>query len=194
MNPFLAVIGIPLALGAAVLEPASAGRFRLLGEALAQADRMTGQWDPGQRDCAGFVRYLYRKSIPGNEPLWRDRQQAPVLFLTAEDLLAYNFDPVSKVPAANILETGDLLAFHLAHKPPAEAWHLMVVLRPPGMATDKTLVIYHNGAEGKDGQVRKVWLDDLQQGPPEWRPAISNPRFAGVFRWRGWSERFSRGR
>ena len=194
MNALLALLLLPLAIGAPTMESASAGRFRLLGEALAQAERITGQWDPGQRDCAGFVRYLYRKSVPGTDPLWLDRNKAPALFLSAEELLAYNFESLGKAPAAKTMETGDILAFHLAHKPPNEAWHLMLLLRPPGMATDRTLVVYHNGADGKEGQVRKVWLEDLQQGPPEWRPSVSNARFVGVFRWRGWSERFSKGR
>src|SRR5438132_429162 len=77
-----------------VVEPASAARFRMVAEALRQADNMTANWDPGQRD----------------------------------------------------------------------------------------------------GQVRKVWLDDMREGPPEWRPDTSNPRFVGTFRWRGWSKRFSGGR
>lgn len=195
MKNFFAILLLTAAAaGAPLPESASAARFRLLGEALTQADQVSGQWDKSQRDCAGFVRYLYRKSVPSTEPLWRDRAGEAAIFLTAGDLLAYNFRPVGKEPRKDSFETGDLLAFHLPHKPPAEAFHLMVLLRPPGTATDKTLVVYHNGAEGKDGHVRKVWLDDLQSGPPEWRPSAANPRFLGTFRWRGWSERFSKGR
>lgn len=178
----------------AVPEPASAARFRILNEALSQAEQMTGSWDPAQRDCAGFVRFLYRRAVPTDTPLWSGSDGKPALFLTADELLAYNFSALDKAPKDDGIETGDLLAFHLPQKPPTEAFHLMVILRPPGMAKDKTLVVYHNGAAGEEGKVRKVWLDDLRNGPPEWRPSPQNPRFLGTFRWRGWSERFSKGR
>ncbi len=189
----LLLLTICVSLPAAV-EPPSAARFRLLGEALLQAQAISGQWDKTQRDCAGFVRYLYRKSVPSSEPLWRTKEGALAPFLTAGELLAYNFDSISRGPQRDLIETGDLLAFHLPHKPPAEAFHLMVLLKPPAMAKDKTLVVYHNGGAGEDGQVRKVWLGDLVDGPPEWRPSSSNPRFLGTFRWKGWAERFSKGR
>lgn len=182
-----------LAFGA-VSEPSAAVRFRFLNEALVQADQVTGKWDPAQRDCAGFVRYLYRRAVPADLPLWKGRDGQPALFLMADELLAYNFVPLDKVPKDDGIETGDLLAFHLPEKPPTEAFHLMVLLRPPGMATDRTLVVYHNGASGEDGKVRKVWLDDLRSGPPEWQPSARNPRFLGTFRWKGWADRFSKGR
>jgi len=143
-------------------------RYRMVNEALAQAERVSADWDPGQRDCAGFVRFLYRK------------------FVSADELVAYNFTPVSRAPARDLLETGDILAFFDPNKPPADAWHLMLVLAPPGTAPDRPLVIYHNGASGPDAAVRKVWLDDLFTGPPEWRPDATNPSFIGTFRWNGW--------
>ncbi len=164
-------------------------RFRLLNEALAQAQSPRPDWDPGQRDCAGFVRFLYKKSVGEKGALWRDRSGRLVAFVTAEELLGYNFSPVSRAPADDRVETGDLLAFYNPEKPPSDAWHLMLLLRPPGAVPDRILVVYHNGGAGPDGAVRKVWLEDLATGPPEWRPAASNPRFLGTFRWNGWRER-----
>ncbi len=77
--PALALAGFMLGVGAGLLPPgdsrASAGfetgvrwtadamagaRYRLLREALAQAEKITPDWHPDQRDCAGFVRYLWR--------------------------------------------------------------------------------------------------------------------------------------
>ncbi len=192
-----AILLAPPALSLAVLvasaapprEPAGGARFRLLNEALAQAERPRADWDPGQRDCAGLVRFLYRKALGEKSALWRDRAGAAASFVTAEELLGYNFSPVSRAPAKDRIETGDLLAFYNPEKPPADAWHLMLLLNPPGAAPDRVLVVYHNGAAGPDAAVRKVWLDDLLAGPPEWRPAVSNPRFVGTFRWNRWQPR-----
>jgi uncharacterized protein len=178
--------GVACASPPALRDSVEAARFRLLNEALTQADGPRADWDPGQRDCAGFVRFLYRKSLAPTAALFRDKDGRPVAFVTAEELLGYNFAPVSRAPSRNLIATGDLLAFYNPEKPPADAWHLMLLLRPPGSAPDRVLVVYHNGATGKDAAVRKVWLDDLLDGPPEWRPATSNPRFLGTFRWNGW--------
>jgi hypothetical protein len=192
----LATSVLPLAVlfasGAVAREPADGARFRLLNEALTQAESPRADWDPAQRDCAGFVRFLYRKALGEKSDLWRDRNGAAVSFVTAEELLGYNFSPVSREPAKDRIETGDLLAFYNPEKPPADAWHLMLLLNPPGAAPDRVLVVYHNGAAGPDAAVRKVWLDDLLTGPPEWRPAASNPRFVGTFRWNGWRARRER--
>ena len=161
-------------------------RYRMVNEALAQAERVSADWDPGQRDCAGFVRFLYRKATGSRVPLWRRADGSAAEFVSADELVAYNFSPVSRAPARDLLETGDILAFFDPNKPPADAWHLMLVLAPPGTAPDRPLVIYHNGASGPDAAVRKVWLDDLFTGPPEWRPDATNPSFIGTFRWNGW--------
>jgi uncharacterized protein YfaT (DUF1175 family) len=185
---FLPLAGL-LASAALSREAVDSVRFRLLNEALTQAESPRGDWDPGQRDCAGFVRFLFRKSLGGKDVLWRDKNGSPATFVTAQELLGYNFSPISRAPAKDRIETGDLLAFYNSDKPPADAWHLMLLLRPPGAAPDRVLVVYHNGAAGRDAALRKVWLEDLLAGPPEWRPEASNPRFLGTFRWNGWSDR-----
>jgi hypothetical protein len=167
-------------------------RFRLLNEALAQAERVSADWDPGQRDCAGFVRFVFRKATGATSPLWTRRDGTPARFVKAEELLGTSFLPLARAVSKDEVETGDVLAFFDETKPPADAFHLMVVLRPPGTAPDRLLVVYHNGASGPDAAVRKVWLDDLVFGPPEWRPSPDNPRFLGVFRWSGFAARPAR--
>ena len=189
MRALLAPLAVLFASAALSRDAAEGARFRLLNEALAQAESPRGDWDPGQRDCAGFVRFLYRKSLGERGSLWRDRNGNTAAFVTAEELLSYNFSPFSRGPLKDRIQTGDLLAFYNPEKAPGDAWHLMLLLRPPGAAPDRVLVVYHNGAAGPDAAVRKVWLDDLLAGPPEWRPAASNPRFVGTFRWNGWQER-----
>jgi uncharacterized protein len=189
LAPSVLPLAVLLASAAPALEPADGVRSRLLNEALTQAESPRGDWDPAQRDCAGFVRFLYRKALGERSPLWREKSGAPASFVTAEELLGYNFSPVSREPARGGIETGDLLAFYNPEKPPADAWHLMLLLNPPGATPDRVLVVYHNGSAGPDAAVRKVWLDDLLAGPPEWRPAASNPRFVGTFRWNGWQAR-----
>lgn len=166
---------------------AAAARFRLLNEALTQAEGPRADWDPAQRDCAGFVRLLFRKSLGKAAPAWRVAGAHAAPFASAGDLLAYNFTPVSRAPRPSGVETGDLLAFHNLEKPRPEAWHLMVLLKPPGAAPGRVLAVWHNGASGADAAVRKVWLEDLETGPPEWRPSAHNPRFLGTFRWNGWA-------
>ncbi len=185
-GPAAALLAAALSAPATARDNADAARFRLLNEALTQAEGPRADWDPAQRDCAGFVRFLFRKSLGGAAPLWRRADGTRASFVSAGDLLAYNFAPVSREPAPDTVETGDLLAFLNPEKPRADAWHLMVLLRPPGAAPDRILVVYHNGGAGPDAAVRKVWLEDLESGPPEWRPSLSNPRFLGTFRWNGW--------
>jgi hypothetical protein len=182
------------AFGAAALAAAPAGRdasaarFRLLNEALTQAESPRPDWDPAQRDCAGFVRLLFRKSLGADAPAWRLAGGKTAPFASAGELLAYNFSPLSRAPGRGRVETGDLLAFFNPDKPRTDAWHLMVLLRPPGAAPGRVLAVWHNGASGGDAAVRKVWLEDLETGPPEWRPSSDNPRFLGTFRWNGWKE------
>jgi uncharacterized protein YfaT (DUF1175 family) len=172
---------------AAALPDAAAARFRLLNEALTQAESPRADWDPAQRDCAGFVRLLFRKSLGRDAPAWRLAGGNRAAFAPAGDLLAYNFTAVSRAPEPARVETGDILAFYNPEKPRTDAWHLIVLLRPPGAAPGRVLAVWHNGASADGAAVRKVWLDDLEAGPPEWRPSEGNPRFLGTFRWNGWT-------
>lgn len=186
MSPALLLVVALAASAPALPAPRSAETVRhiLRNEALTQAERPRADWDPGQRDCAGFVRFLFRKALGTNEPLWERHDGTRVSFLEAGELLAYNFEAVSREPDPGQLRTGDLLAFFDPGRPAGDAWHLMLLLEPPGTAPDRVLVVYHNGAAPPDGAVRQVWLADLLEGPAEWRPVSGNPLFLGTFRYR----------
>jgi len=190
MNLLAALLALALPIAS---DSADLIRNRILNETLAQAERASADWDPGQRDCAGLVRLVYRKSLGARAPLWLGKDGARSEFRVADELVAYNFTPISKAPDRDRIRTGDVLAYFNPNKPPRDAWHLMILLRPPGTAPDRLLAVYHNGASGTEGAVRKVWLDDLAAGPPEWRPAPGNPIFVGTFRWNGWAA-FQEGR
>jgi uncharacterized protein len=176
----------------AAVPSADVVRYRILNEALAQAERPSAAWDPGQRDCAGFVRYLFRRATGSQAPLWLRRDGTRGAFVKAEELLV-SFVPLERDVSPERVETGDLLAYFDESRPPADAFHLMVLLRPPGTAPGRLLAVYHNGATGPDAAVRKVWVDDLQSGPPEWRPVPGNPGFLGVFRWSGFASSSTKG-
>jgi uncharacterized protein YfaT (DUF1175 family) len=179
---------IPAALAGSPL-PLRVRQERLLDEALRQAQTLTEDWDPGQRDCAGFVRFLYRKAH-GTVPLsWRTVEGAAGQYASASDLVGWNFELLGRDLSGLTLQTGDLLAFRKERQAPGEDWHLMVVLQAPAGQHARTLLAYHNGSRGKDGAVRKLWLGSLQESSSlEWSVLPENPRFIGVFRhpsWRG---------
>lgn len=162
-------------------------RHRLLREALSQAERITPDWHPEQRDCSGFVRHLWRKSVQGRSGGWMDSHGKEAHFLQASELVAYNFERIGDDARSVELKTGDLLVYHQADKSPEDAWHLMVVLEPPAGAPRIPLIIYHNGSRGPQAQVRKVRLTELQQsGLGVWLPTAKNPQFKGIYRWREW--------
>ena len=84
-------------------------------------------------------------------------------FASAGDLLAYNFTAVSRAPDPTRVQTGDLLAFFNPEKPRTDAWHLMVLLRPPGAARPSASSPSGTTAPGDAAAVRKVWLDELRE-------------------------------
>lgn len=159
-------------------------RSRLLREALVQAESFHPDWQPEQRDCAGFVRFLFRKAAGRGEPLWQNAKKKRAHFVSAAELVANNFQFLSRSPERIDLRTGDLLVYKRTGVLPDDAWHLMVVLKPPQGAIGRNLVIYHNG-DKKNGQVRKLWLDELTElDAGQWRAERENPSFQGVYRWR----------
>lgn len=164
-------------------------RNMLWGQALLQSEVATPAWDPGQRDCAGFVRFLYRTSVTGNAKMWLDAQGRLVEFLSAEKLIQSNFKLVSRNIENTKLITGDILVYFRPEYVGDSAWHLMVILSPESLTAQKNLVIYHNGSSGKNARIRKVWLDTIQENSwGVWRPLPSNPYFQGVYRWKGWED------
>lgn len=157
--------------------------MRLTGLALEQSEAISKIWEPQQRDCAGFVRFLYREAVTGRAEMWKNSEGKNVAFLTGRDLIQNNFAPVKD----DSLETGDVLLFNRPNQPASDAWHMMVVLKSPHEFQKRLLVIYHNGEKGLGGAIRKVWWEDLRNSPfSEWRPEKSNPNYVGHYRWKGW--------
>jgi uncharacterized protein YfaT (DUF1175 family) len=165
-----------------------ASRLRIMRLALQQSYHMTASWDPAQRDCAGFVRFLYREAGLLKQRGWVDRSGTAQSYVGADELLAYNFAPLNLSPDDSRVQTGDVIAYYNPAKKPSEAWHIMVLVKSPPMGSERVMAIYHNGESGVGGTVKRVWLDDLMATPiAEWRPRHENSRYLGTFRWRGWS-------
>lgn len=160
----------------------------LWGQALKQSAKITPAWDPSQRDCAGFIRFLYRTSISGQAQMWMNAKGEVVDYVSARDLIQNNFELVTREPQPSQVKTGDVLVYFRPFYAREDAWHLMVVLEEQSMTTQKPLVIYHNGSRGPDAVIRKVWLD-VMQNPTwgTWRPNPSNLYFQGLYRWKGWN-------
>lgn len=179
--------------------------------ALLQARKLSPLWEPKQRDCAGLVRFAYktaleprdaartaklgvpaklllpplseqaRKAIPDYPQIWQtglnNGQARYGHFADAETLIGYNFRLKSRDLAS--AQSGDLLVYQ---KPLVndEPYHLMLFVA----GHPENLVVYHNGAQGTDAQVRVVSVAELLQSPdPVWVPRAENPYFLGVYEW-----------
>ena len=179
--------------------------------ALLQARKLSPLWEPKQRDCAGLIRFAYRtaleprdavrtaklgipaklklpavsaqarQTLPAYPQIWQtglDKGQPRYgHFADAETLVGYNFRLKSRDLAA--AQSGDLLVYQ---KPLIndEPYHLMLFVA--GRA--ENLVVYHNGAQGDEAQVRVVSVAELLHAPdPVWIPRPENPYFLGVYEW-----------
>lgn len=165
-------------------------RDRLRFMALEQSAKVSGYWDPGQRDCSGFVRFLFSQAVLGENGKWVDRNGEKVDYLRADELVGYNFTPITRDISNEQLKTGDLLVWFYDDKAPDDAWHIMIYLGPYKSQGNRPLLIYHNGDRNKNAAIKKVWLDELlsyKAGP--WRPILDNKFFKGIFRWNGFLER-----
>ncbi len=160
---------------------------RILDIALHEYDQSSSDWNVSQRDCAGLVRYIYRKALGVQKNLWRDNQGGSVSFASAEHLVHSNFRFLSREIHESEIRSGDLLVYYSDEKETANRYHLMVLLKSPQAALQKILVVYHNGAEKPKGQIKRIWLSDLGKlAGPEWIPQFQNSHFQGVYRWRQW--------
>ncbi|MBS2028187.1 MAG: DUF1175 family protein [Deltaproteobacteria bacterium] len=178
-----------LALGAPPANPALV-RQAIAAHALAQVDHFDPAWTPEQRDCAGFVRFVYREAWKQLEParatpLWRDRFGKPSDFADAENLLAGNFALLGRGAEARAqVQTGDLVAFRQG-EPGAEVFHLMLVVHDRDPAHG-AMVLYHPGEPG--AALRGGSLTSLAVNAPlEWRPVPENPAFLGFYRLKEWA-------
>lgn len=180
--------------------------------ALLQARRPSPLWEPKQRDCAGLVRFAYRTALerrsaqrsaklgipvrlnlpplserarqlfPGYPQIWQVGLESGARprfghFADAETLIGYNFRRKSQ--NLEDARNGDLLVYQ---KPldNAEPHHLMLFVE----SRPQALVVYHNGAQGDEAQVRVVRVAELLDSPdPVWIPRAGNPYFLGVYEW-----------
>src|SRR5512134_3720688 len=90
---------VPLAPG----ETSEAVLRRLVAEtAVAQARAMDPGWEERQRDCAGLVRFAYRRAFARLAPervaegLFRDAEGRPAQFADAATLLRTTFAPLGR--------------------------------------------------------------------------------------------------
>lgn len=164
---------------------------RILRLALEQAEGYSPAWDPSQRDCSGFVRFLYRSVFRSHWTGWLHSDHGRHDYASAEDLIQHNFFLLSHSVDLDLIRTGDLLVFYSGDKKNEDRFHLMVILKHPSGSRENVLLIYHNGDRAGHGGVRKVRLQDLQsKWGSEWRPSLENRRYKGVYRWSGWSKIF----
>lgn len=169
-------------------------QIHLVRLALKQSEKYSPRWEPAQRDCAGFVRFLFRETVTGKSEMWQTKDRKPAAFVSARELVAYNFEKVNlkgsmeEAVQSGQIHTGDLLVFHRPQQNKSEdEWHLMIALRSPHGFQQNVLWTYHNGDRSEAGQVRRVRHEDLATSPfSEWRPKSDNPGFYGVYRWKEW--------
>jgi uncharacterized protein YfaT (DUF1175 family) len=117
---------------------------------------------------------LFRVSDTGAPPRYAE-------FADARTLVALNTTPVGRDPAR--ARPGDLLYFRQPGQTRPD--HLMVFIGRSDFEREHAdWVVYHTGpSPAGPGEVRKVRLSTLAAHPsPRWRPAATNPYFAGIFR------------
>lgn len=161
-------------------------RAHMARVALAQLKKPAADWEPRQRDCAGFVRYVYRATFQrvGHPWLWQvdGAQKAP--FADAETLLRYNFTLLGRDLGALSPQTGDILAFAqrpALSEPERLDFHLMLIVTSVDPAHHSALALYHPGDGRSEVHVRT--LGTLQsEAPMEWRAVPENRAFLGLFR------------
>ncbi len=185
--------GLLIALLLVGAPPSEALLRRVVAEtALAQLSRMDPAWEEAQRDCAGLVRFAYRRAFQRLDPAraslpFRDAAGAPAHFADAATLLRTSFAFVGRGESARAsLRSGDLAAFARQEEPGEQVYHLMIVVVPEDPAHGRALVVYHPGERG--AAVRAGLLEDLtREAPHGWRPVPDNPLFLGFYRLKEWS-------
>ena len=172
--------------------------------------KLSDQWNPEQRDCAGLVRFAWREALRTHDRQWFQRMGenydpvAPDVssnitttsrgklfrtasgfseFADAQSLQIFNAEFVSR--DREEAKPGDLLFFHQpwVQKFP---FHVMIFIGEPRVASEGAhdWVVYHTGASPIDeGTVKKVRLSVLDGHPQKrWRPVQTNPNFLGFYR------------
>ena len=194
MLPSLASAAATLLLASAPGAAAEPLVRRLVAEtAVAQVRSMDPAWEERQRDCAGLVRYAYRRAFSRLAParvaagLFRDAEGRPAQFADAATLLRGSFALLGRGEAARrAARSGDLAAF-AREEDGLPVYHLMLLVVPDDPAHAPALVVYHPGEKG--AAVRMGRLDDLaRDAPAGWRPVAENPLFLGFYRFKEWTQ------
>jgi uncharacterized protein YfaT (DUF1175 family) len=184
-----------LVLAASVLAPSAPEPLlrRLVAEAaLGQARQPDKGWEEAQRDCAGLVRFAFRRAYSQVAParvaegLFLDEKGRPAQFADAGTLLRGSFGLLGRGEAARReLRSGDLAAF-AREDGGGPLFHLMLLVVPDDPAHGPALVVYHPGLKG--AAVRVGRLDELvRDAPAGWRPVPENPLFLGFYRFKEWN-------
>jgi uncharacterized protein YfaT (DUF1175 family) len=180
----------PVAAEPSALEPAL--RRMVAETAVRQARHIDPGWEERQRDCAGLVRFAYRRAYAelsparASEGLFRDAQGRPAYFADAATLLRQSFALLGRGETARrAVRSGDLAAF-AREDGGGPIFHLMLLVVPDDPAHAPALVVYHPGEPG--AAVRMGRLDDLaRDAPAGWRPVPENPLFLGFYRFKEWT-------
>src|SRR5512142_1230881 len=180
-------------LAAAPAGPEAALRRLVAETAVAQARAMDPGWEERQRDCAGLVRFAYRRAFSRLAPervaagLFQDAEGRPVQFADAGTLLRGSFAPLGRDELARrAVRSGDLAAF-ARDEDGVPVYHLMLLVVPDDPAHAPALVVYHPGERG--AAVRMGRLDDLaRDAPAGWRAVPENPLFLGFYRFKEWNQ------
>lgn len=168
-------------------------------------------WEPPQRDCAGLLRFAFREAWGPHTESWRDRTGFPASSVASDPSARFagpwrsafptpeGWKPFAKGAFLRTLacefigrdlteaQPGDLIFFARGGANP-EPDHAMAFVRPD--PDGQPVVLYHTGSEGsgatrKEGEVRRVRLDDLLHHPDaQFRPQPENPAFVGLYRWK----------
>lgn len=176
-----------------------------------QLERLSPAWEPGQRDCAGLLRFAFHEAWGPHDGAWRERLSYTGAFVAkdpdprlagpwreafptpdgwrpfAKGAFLRDFACVPLGRDAALGRPGDLLFFSRGGAR-ATPDHAMLFGRPD--ADGSAVVIYHTGDEGSGagreaGAMRRVRLADLLSHPdPSFRPQPENPAFLGIYRWK----------
>jgi uncharacterized protein YfaT (DUF1175 family)/uncharacterized protein YfaP (DUF2135 family) len=179
---------------------------------LQQAKKISPEWNTGQRDCAGLVRFAYREAVQSRTSGQVEKLalSTPLLLLPLSDLsrrvlpsypliwqTGMEKDAGPRFAAFADAET--LIGYNFRNKGPnlrsARNADLLVFRKGLEMEMPyhlmifvegrrENLAVYHNGASGNEGRVSVVRVSDLMDSPdPVWIPDATNPHFLGVFEW-----------
>ena len=154
--------------------------------ALSQVEKYSIHWDKSQRDCAGFIRFIYKTTLFHSKDSFIDKNGKSVDYLSAKELVKYNFTFVSRTEF-NLVKPGDIAVYYQNNERIDANTHLMLVVGDPLKRSKRKLLVYHNGSNRpQQSNMKKVWFDELQDvSAGNFRIDQKNKNFKGIYRWNG---------